>query len=410
MAKTIDQLIKVFTGIYYLEDTSIIPLICAAVLSNRMPGDAVWLMLVGGSGSGKTELINAVTDLKFVFQLSTLTSNTLLSGMKVKGKESSLLLRIPKTSVLVMKDFTTILSMGKEDQQEIMAQLREVYDGKMHKSTGNGEDVKWEGKVNLIAGVTEKIFVMEHKFSGGGLRTINYCLPEPDYKGRIATTKRSAKIASGIKEYREHIKREFTEFIELMIPKLAGFNSEVDEALSDELVGLSEFVALARSPVERDFNGRIHMKLAPEMPMRLSNQLHLLAKALMVMSGGILPPEYKKILYKIALDSIPKGRRMVLKTLASAEYGNTKGIATSLNYPTDTVRPWLEDLNAFGIVMREEGKGRSGDRWSLANQYKDMMSIYDNIAKNGGVLEEFDEEDGATPETKVETDWGDFVN
>ena len=200
MAKSIEELIKKYSDIYYLEDTNIIPLVCAAILSNRMPGDPIWLMVVGGSSSGKSEILNCIMGLPFVFQVSQLTPNTLLSGASVKGKEASLLMRIPRTSVIVMKDFTTILSMTKEDQQSIMAQLREVYDGLLSKSTGRGEDIVWKGKINLLAGVTEKIHAQDGQFAGMGLRTLSYSLPE---QNRKKTTQRAARIASHIKEYRE---------------------------------------------------------------------------------------------------------------------------------------------------------------------------------------------------------------
>jgi ABC-type lipoprotein export system ATPase subunit len=96
MAKDINKLISEYQAIYYLEDTAIIPLLCAVVLSNRMMGDPVWLMVVGGSSSGKTELLNMITGIqKYVTEISMLTSNTFLSGMKAgKGGEPSLLLRI----------------------------------------------------------------------------------------------------------------------------------------------------------------------------------------------------------------------------------------------------------------------------------------------------------------------------
>jgi energy-coupling factor transporter ATP-binding protein EcfA2 len=394
MAKDIRKLISEYQAIYYVEDTAMIRLICALVLSNRIQGDPVWAMFVGGSSSGKTELLNMVTGLThnpdksvkgtqdegFVTEISMLTSNTFLSGMRAsKNGDPSLLLRIPRTSVLVMKDFTTILSMNKDEQQAIMGQFREVYDGKMSKATGNGNNINWEGKVTLIAGVTEKIHVMESKFSGMGTRAIQYTLPPQD---SIKTAKRSAKIRHGIKESREHMKKEFKEYINFMIPTVVSSNYEVPEVISEKLLYVADFASLVRSPVERNFKGEVEYVLSREMPMRMSNQLHTLGSVFMAMEAGVLIEEDEKILYKIGLDSMPKGRRLVLQVLAVTGSSKTKEVSVAIGYETETTRKWLEELAVLGVCKREVNtSGSRGDNWILKKEYRDIMSMYDVLDK-----------------------------
>jgi hypothetical protein len=389
MAKDIKKLISEYQAIYYLEDTSMIPLLCAVTLSNRMPGDPVWCMFVGGSSSGKTELLNMTTGLNydadnyragFVSELSMLTSNTFLSGMKTSKKgEPSLLLRLPRTAVLMMKDFTTVLSMNKDEQQAIMGQFREVYDGKMAKATGNGSNITWEGKITLIAGVTEKIHVMESRFSGMGTRAIQYTLPAQD---SIKTAQRSAKIRHGIKESREHMKAEFKEYIEHMIPLVVSSNYELPEDVSMRLLHIADFASLVRSPVERNYKGEVEYVLSREMPMRMSNQLHTLGSVFMAMEAGVILPEYENILYKIGLDSMPKGRRLVLRVLAINGSAKTKEVAAAIGYETETTRKWLEDLSVLDICKREVNEGGArGDNWVLKKEYRDIMSMYDDLNK-----------------------------
>lgn len=412
MAKNIRDLIKEYTDIYYMEDTSIIPLVCAVTLSNRMSGDPIWLMILGGSSSGKTELLNAITGLSFVHSISMLTPNTLLSGMKSKSvSNTSLLKRISPTSIFVMKDFTTILSMGRDDQQEIMSQLREVYDGKMTKSTGHGEDLKWEGKITLIAGVTEKLHVMENRFSGMGTRAINYTLPLQD---RVKTAKRSAHISKGIKSYREHIKNEFKEYIEYMIPNIVSTDYEISEDVSDKLLRVCDFSSLARSPVERNFQGEIDLVLSSEMPMRMSNQLHSLGGVFMAMEAGILLPEYERILYKLAFDSIPKGRRLVLRELCKYGDAKTKEVASSLGYESETARKWLEEINVLGICTRSsESGGGKGDIWTIKKEYKEIISLYDGEPIIPITKEQIEvlREEGIEPEEEnINDEWGVFAD
>jgi hypothetical protein len=381
MAKDINKLISEYQAIYYLEDTAIIPLLCAVVLSNRMMGDPCWLFVVGGSSAGKTELLNMITGIpKYVTEISMLTSNTFLSGMKAgKGGEPSLLLRIERTSIMVMKDFTTILSMNKDEQQAIMGQFREVYDGKMTKATGNGNNINWEGKITLIAGVTEKIHVMESKFSGMGTRAIQYTLPPQD---SIKTAQRSAKIRHGIKESREHMKAEFREYFEHMVPLVVSSNYEIPEEVSMKLLHVADFASLVRSPVERNYKGEVEYVLSREMPMRMSNQLHTIGSVFMAMEAGVLLPQYEKILYKLGLDSMPKGRRICLRVLAVTGSSKTKEVSAAIGYETETTRKWLEELAVLGICNREVNEGGSrGDNWVLKREYRDVMSMYDVLNK-----------------------------
>jgi len=400
---SIKQLVDLYTSIYYLEDTSIIPLVCAVALSNKLPGDPIWLMIVGGSSSGKSEIVNAITALPFVHEISMLTPNTLLSGMKAKGgKETSLLLRIPRSSVIVMKDFTTILSMNKEDQQAIMGQFREMYDGKMSKDTGTGDTLKWEGKITLLAGVTEKIHAVSAKFDGMGTRAINYTMVPQD---RMKTARRSVVIAKGIKQHREDIRQAFKEYIEYILPIIVDKEYTVDEVTSQKILNVSDFAALARSPVERDFQGKMALVLSPEMPMRMSNQLHLFASVFMAMEDGKLLPEYERIIYKVAIDCIPKGRRMVAERLAQFDKVTTKALAMDLNYETDRIGMWLGELNVLGICKRDSGRGPRGDIWEMNEPFRTIMLEYGQLNREVGILETAEEESNAEISRRVDEEW-----
>ena len=389
---TVQDLIRIYTEVYYLEDTSVIPIVVATVLSSKMKGDPVWLMIVGGSSSGKSEIVNAIGGVPWLTEISMLTTNTLLSGMKTaKGKaETSLLLRMPPEHILTMKDFTTILSMRSEEQQDLMAQFRELYDGKMTKQLGTGEVKSWKGKSTLIAGVTEKLYAMEAKFSGMGTRAVNFVMPEQD---RVKTCVRSAAIAEDINESRERIKAAFTQFFAEHIPLVKDMKLEVPADVSSRIIKASNFSSLARSPVERDMQGRMCLVLSPEMPMRMSNILHNVCKPLMALEGGVLNKSYEAILYKIAMDSIPKGRRIVLKKLAQYATVYTKQLAIDLKYETQPIRKWLEELNVLGICDREKGGGSKGDKWVLKQEFRDLMAEFDAVKYEGGDLVSEDTEE-----------------
>src|SRR5262245_44034538 len=118
-----------------IEDKDVLPLLLAAVAAHWIDGSPVWLMLVAPPSSAKTELITLLLGLKHVYFLSDLSPNTLASGFNVSAgtREPSLLDRLTN-NVLAIKEFTTILSRRAEARAEILAQLREVYDGVFSKA------------------------------------------------------------------------------------------------------------------------------------------------------------------------------------------------------------------------------------------------------------------------------------
>lgn len=364
---------------YLLNDPGIIKLLCAAVVANRLQTDPVWLCIVAGSSGGKTALLNALSTTKGVFAIDSLTTQAFISGAKgFGGKDPSLLNRLG-SGILAMKDFTTILSMHKDQRGVILGQLRRLYDGEFNKSFGTGDDVGWKGKMGLIAGVTTVIYTAGREYAAMGERTLLYKLIQPD---RMAVSRRALKNVASIDIFarRSDINEAVRHFLdeEVKIPTtLPILTPEFEE----ELISLSDLTTRARSPVERNWSSarkEIIFVHDPEMPVRFATQLINLAYAMRIMkSGDELDDIEKNILYKIALDSITLNRRIVLQKLTKYTESDTAGMATELAYPTDTVRMWLEDLNALNLVRRRKEKNK--DHWRLLDSYKTILSKFDGI-------------------------------
>ena len=56
------QVLKTFEKWLYLPDDSMLKVLLGAVAANLMPGDPLWLLLVGPTGSGKTELLDPLPE------------------------------------------------------------------------------------------------------------------------------------------------------------------------------------------------------------------------------------------------------------------------------------------------------------------------------------------------------------
>lgn len=395
--KTVEELENEVSKVFLIVDRGVIKVLVATVIANRLKLDPVWLMLVAPSSGGKSELITALNGLKFMFPISDITMNTFASGFRGKPGEETSLLWKANYGIFSFKDFTSILSKNKEAKKEIMGQLREIYDGSYDKKTGNGRDTAWKGKIGAIAGATEMIYESMQDLSAMGDRFVMYSIDQPD---RREVSRRVLANTTDMAAKRQHIQDCFTSYINYVLAHIDAESPKLTEKTRDELLDVADFATAARSAVMTNFKtGAVDFVPSKEMPMRVTTQLYNLAAAFLVMNkarpdyqmrkvhdSDTLAPEYTEILYKVAMDSIPKKRRMALQALATYQSGvSSGGLAALLNYPTETVKSWLYALNGLGITTRL--KGRGSDEWILKDEYRNVMIRFDKIQIVEGFLE-----------------------
>lgn len=360
---------------FYLEDESVLPFIISNIVGSKAGGPPVWCYIIGPTSGGKTTLISVLSKIPFVEQISDLTPNTFLSGMVNSGAKTSLLDKLGKNFVVVMKDFTTIMSKSHESQEAIIAQMREIFDGHMVKHTGTGKVLEWGpgGKGTFVMATTEAIYTLQDKFADMGTRAINYVLKEQDRK---KTTKRSLSKGNKLEEEMIPIQEAVREFIMEKIENLPRNFDPIEEGFEDEIVEIADFCGMCRSVVKRDYRGEKSLALSAEMPTRIARQLLAVAQTMQYVYGE-MNDIIKKTVYKVAFDSISKQRKLVLENLTRYSKANIVGIANTINYPPDLVRSWAEDLNMFGIVERKISGGT--ETWSLKTEYRNIMLKYTDI-------------------------------
>lgn len=160
---SLDDVCAAFDRWLFLPDKAPLYAVLGTISANRLPGDPVWLLLVGPPGSGKSETLQAAAGLPEVHPTGTLTEAALLSGTAAKERaqnaKGGLLREIGSFGVILCKDVGSILSMHREGRAQVLAGLREIYDGSWtrHVGTEGGRALHWQGKVGLIGGVTPTI-------------------------------------------------------------------------------------------------------------------------------------------------------------------------------------------------------------------------------------------------------------
>ncbi len=363
----------------YLESMEVVDVIMACYVANKFDADPLWLIIIAPPSSAKTEILRSFDGHNGAYFISNLTPSTLASGLPAKkGKpEPSLLFKL-NDKLVVLKDFTTVLSMRSENQQEILAQLRESFDGSYYKMFGNGKEVNWRGRFGLLAACTP---IYDKHYGVIGTMGERFLLYRTDIGDAETVGLAAYKNVGRESQMRQEISEAVNRFIS-QFDDLSDYQFEQkEEDIYHQIILLSCWCALGRTPVERDYKGNIQYLPQPEGPGRLTKQLTQLGMALAFVSGETTITEKTYYtLKKVALDLLPAQRLKVIKYLYETktfEHLNswmlTKETADGINIPTNTVRRILEDLMVVGLLNRK----RESDFETAAYQWQIGQRGYD---------------------------------
>jgi hypothetical protein len=258
---------------------------------------------------------------------------------------------------------------------------------------GNGKSVNWEGKVGIIAAGTIDVQRRMRYFSQNGERFLNYI---PEIGDSVEIGMRAMNNQKDMAEREEALAQIVGKFINQKLEESYNSLRFIPEQLERHIVEVANFCTLARSPVNMNRKNPCIVDYVPEreQPPRMAMMLKNVAVGLMhIDSEDHLSDENAKIIYKVGLDSIPVERKLALVMLAKYRSTSTKNLAIRLNYTTDTVRAWLNQLNALKMVDRLSGSGQGGDKWVLKQEYKDILVEYLNIETEDIELEVSEEEE-----------------
>lgn len=366
-------------NIYWLDpEEDAVRVVLATAIAFRLNTDPLWLFLIAPPSSLKTEIINGLRTTRDMYSLSSLTSQTLASGLKEKGKKGktenhSLLTKIG-SKVLLFKDFGTILSGRWDEMNAILGQLREIYDGEFTKEYGTGIKIDWKGKMGFVAGATQILDKHSTVNAILGERFVQYRMKGVDeIKASLQSMKNTGKETQ-IRERVQELFKEFLDSIDVPDPAEIAVPGEYLEGLAN----LASFAVKARSGTIRDsYKKELEYIPDPEAPTRLAKQLVILGKCLTLINRrkkmGI---EEYAICVKVAFDSIPKQRLTTINALFdedALEGISTTGLSEKINYSTPSTKIFLEDLNAFGLVDVEKGGSGTAHKWQVANKTKDYF-------------------------------------
>uniref|UniRef100_A0A6H1Z8A8 Putative ATPase domain containing protein n=1 Tax=viral metagenome TaxID=1070528 RepID=A0A6H1Z8A8_9ZZZZ len=385
---TIDEVKNVFHKYLFLPNDSIIDLLMGVVVANQLDIDSVNLYIVGPSGSGKTELIRSLNRYSRVYPMGNMTANTFTSGYggeKHKGKASLLLkLQGQGKRIVTIKEFTAVLNMRDESRREILSQIREIADGEVNRNVGNDVEIHWKGKLAFIAGVTgviDKHFGVTQEL---GERFVYYRTTTD----RELMPKYALANTGRVSEMREALASTVATFLN-QFDSLDLTPVPIREDVLHRIFLLSQFIAGSRSGISRDrFHHTLDYMIEIEVGTRLVQQLQNVAIGVALIQGkdAVDMDIYDRVITRIGRDSTHSIRRYLLHTMW---HNNIHGdnwtyqshLATICGkIPRTTIRTYLEDMVALGILEDREGIGRL--EYRISDEWINLIhdcGVYENV-------------------------------
>jgi hypothetical protein len=353
-----------FLQYLYMPDHEYLDIVFATILANRIQGDPVWIFVVGSPGSCKTEVLRTLESDE-TYHVSKLRAASLISGYVDRRSKAdvdhSLLPKI-NNKVLIVKDFSTVLSMRSEEREEIFSILRDAYDGYASVPFGTGEK-SYTSKFGMIAAMTPAIEIYRELSASLGERFL-YVRPEVgDRKTLCLTALNNINIKD---QMRAHLKQIARTFLENAIIH----NTAIDQAEKETIVELSDVTATIRSYVardRRDFN-TVLMPPVFEVATRICQQVMKLYIGLRTLKSDAL-----RLTRRVLADCVPINRRIVCEALSAKDNVTIGYLERHCEMSLKTVRIIVADLEKLGLATVVK-QARGENLFSISESVKKLFN------------------------------------
>lgn len=368
----------------HMKDVQVVDVCIAVILANYFDGDPNWLMVTAPPGGMKTEIISTFSKFEDVYTTSSLTSSALISGAPAKdGIEPSMLAHLDG-KVLVIKDFTAILSKRDVEKDEIFGIFRDAYDGSSGKTFGTGERKHFNSRFGMLCGVTDRIYELGSQHAGLGERFLKFFvgsnLDHEDEELKIEKAmdnvnherKMRDELSSLIYSYL-HVKKRKMQSKDYVLPVLT-------DEYKDKFIALAQWGARMRGTVNREKykTDIITARPSAEVGTRLGKTLKRLSLAISEAYEQKEVNEYAyQLIKKVALDTISQRNedilRVLYKSCPTTEHSlKTHDVCVRTRYPLTTTMRVLNDMSMLKIVAKVGPANKH--EWTVSEYMRKLIS------------------------------------
>lgn len=387
---------KVFSKWLFLDNYRMIDVALAIYLSRKMDGTPIWIIFVGPSGDGKSELVMSLDFNDDSYVLHELTSNTLVSGQR---KSSFDLAPQINGKIVLLPDMAQILKLHPNEKAQVWAQLRELYDGRAGKRTGVGGRNYQDLRVTLLGCSTSSIDSQILIHQDLGTRELIFRTKEENY--RNSNNRGLMNKVWANEQYERRMREELKEVVEDFLTRRKILKINISEAVKKELEDYVSVLRFLRASAELDSStGELLNLVHPEQPSRCLKQLKRLFICLKSLDKEYSDDKALDCIRHIVISSCPPNRWKVLSTLLRlVSKGQSKisiyRICQELRLGYKTVFRELNVLWNLGLIERlveikERYVGYQQEvyYWTVDSN-KQLIQAIQKIysAKNDGFLE-----------------------
>src|SRR5262245_34667724 len=364
--QTLDQVHAVFRkwlGDDY--DIGALNAVLAVAASEQLSGDPAWLLIISGPGNAKTETCQSLSGLSTHIVSTISSEGALLSGtsdkQRSKGATGGLLRKIGDRGLLVVKDFTSILSANRDTRASVLAALREIHDGNWTRNVGTdgGKTLTWSGRVVLIGACTTAWDQAHAVIAAMGDRFV-LVRSDSSGAGRVTAGKRAIRN-TGVENV---MRKELSEAVAGLVSHVSADQPDnMTDDQVDQILQAADIVTLARTGVEIDYRGDVIDAHAPEMPTRFARQLTQVLRGARAI--GMDAPEAMELVIRCARDSMPPLRLAVLEDISKHPDSRIIDVRRRLQRPRATADRALQALHVLGLLTcrEEEDQRDNGPRY-----------------------------------------------
>lgn len=334
--RPLDDILHIITSEFAVADIMQYVIVLGIAAAHYLPGEMLWVRIIGASRAGKTELLRCLTGHPDVAEMEMLTPASIRGGLE-GGKK--ILDRIDG-KLVVMKDMAALLGSRKDDRTAVFALFRNVKDGSLVSDYGTGEGVVYQkASFDWICGIADGGFTQARALQdllGARFIDLDWVSAE-----RLKATRKARQNNSRLSEVRKRLKETVHALLDTA--KAADIG-ELPQADAEQIEVLADLAAWARSPVVRGQGGEVLHVPKPELGTDMVQGFERIAKGLRLI--GVSDPV--PCIARLARDSIPTGRREVLLSGATsvAAASNKTGL------PERTVARHLADLRLLGVLTQ----------------------------------------------------------
>lgn len=344
MVETLDEVKATLRQHFEIKDWQGVEIIMAAAAAHYLPGEMLWLRIIGASRSGKTEMLRAIAEHPDCAEIEAITPASLRGGFR---KAPKLLDRI-NGKLVIDKDISAILTSRKDMRTEIFGLLRGVKDGKLTADFGSDEGhLSQEARFDWLLASTSYIEQQRQLEGLLGERFI-------DLRWRPGDREEMAFKAATNNPYLENIRGQLAVDVLSLMCRAEELTRTESYILSETdlrmIAGIADTVAIARTPIQQDRQGHLIAMPEPEVGTDLAQGFSRITGALLLLGMTDFTP----YIQRLAWDCIPSVRVKLLQSL-QAKPQTVPELAKATEIPERTVYYVIEQLELLKLVKDNGG-------------------------------------------------------